>query len=120
MGRERALETETEYTDIYQETDRKSVRDNTFKKAFKAFMREKDLQKKFRLGYKAFMAGLKAKELELLPSDTPNCHLEKGNTLTQSENLCKTVEKYYGVRYDNAVPTKKDCDIMKTLLKEIR
>ncbi|MDE6724015.1 MAG: hypothetical protein K2J79_00265, partial [Ruminiclostridium sp.] len=100
LGRERALETETEYTDIYQETDRKSVRDNTFKKAFKAFMREKDLQKKFRLGYKAFMAGLKAKELELLPSDTPNCHLEKGNTLTQSENLCKTVEKYYGVRYD--------------------
>ncbi len=120
LGRERAIEEETEYTDIYQETDRKHTRENTFKKAFRAFMREKDTQKKFRLGYKAFMAGLKAKELELLPSDTPNRHLEKGSALTQSESLYKSVEKYYGVRYDGIVPTKEDCDVMKTLLKEIK
>lgn len=120
LGRETASTKENEYTDIYQETDRKRTRENTFKKAFKAFMREKDPQKKFRLGYKAFMAGLKAKELELSPSDTPNCHLEKGSTLTQSESLYRSVEKYYSVRYDDAVPAIDDCDVMKRLLKEIK
>ena len=120
LGRERAIPEETNYTDIYQETDRKRTRENSFKKAFKAFSREKDPTKKFRLGYKAFMAGLKAKELELLPSDTPNSHKEKGAVLTQSENLDRTVQKYYNVRYDNDIAAKEDCDVMRRLLKEIK
>ena len=120
LGRERAIPEETNYTDIYQETDRKHGRENSFKKAFKAFLREKDPTKKFRLGYKAFMAGLKAKELELLPSDTPNCHKEKGSALIQSENLDRTVRRYYDVRYDNDIAANEDCEIMKKLLKEIK
>ena len=120
LGRETAREEETDYTDIYQETERGHSRENTFKKAFKAFLREKNTEKKFRLGYKAFMTGLKAKELKLLPSDTPACHLENGSTLTQSESLYKSVEKYYSVRYDGIIPTKEDCDVMKALLKEIK
>ncbi|MDE7280140.1 MAG: hypothetical protein K2N36_00165 [Ruminiclostridium sp.] len=60
LGRESTVMEETAYTDIYQETDRRRTRENSFKKAMKAFAREKDPTKKFRLGYKAFMAGLKA------------------------------------------------------------
>lgn len=120
LGRKTAQEEVLEYTDVYQDSDTGRSSKNTFKKAFKAFLREKNTEKKFHLGYKAFMTGLKEKDLELAPCDTPACHLQKGSTLTQSENLYRSVEKYCGVRYDDILPTKEDCDVMKELLKEIR
>lgn len=120
LGRKALQADMPEYTDIYQTNEKKRTDKNTFKKAFKAFLREKNADKKFRLGYKAFMTGLTEKNLELSPSDTPACHREKGSTLTQSESLYTAVDRYYSVRYDGISPTKEDCEVMKELLREIR
>lgn len=119
LGKTPEEESESEYVDIYQSTDIRQPLKNTFKKAFKKFLREKELKKKYRLGYKAFMLGLEEHGAELAPGDTADEHCKKGRELLQSEALYAIADKYSEVRYDEQTPSKEDCDIMKGLLKEI-
>lgn len=120
LGRETEEEPDLDYTDIYRESDSKPSSKNSFKKALRAFSREKNTEKKFRLGYKAFMIGLNERNLELAPCDTPTAHLQKGRSLTQSESLDISVEKYCRVRYDDLTPTKEDCEVLGEVLREIK
>lgn len=120
LGKTNFQTEELQYTDVYQDSGRDRVSRKTLKKAYKAFLRERDNGKKFRLGYKAFMIGLTEKELELVPSDTPQKHYEKGKAVTQSPCLKGTVDKYCKVRYDDMCPTSEDCEAMRELLKEMR
>lgn len=111
---------ELQYTDIYQDSSTGGMPKDTFKKAYKAFLKERNNTKKYRLGYKAFMVGLSEKELDLYPSDTPKEHCEKGRALIQDSKLDSIVDKYCSVRYDDINPNREDCEAMRELLKEIR
>lgn len=120
LGRGTEKTVQLQYTDIYQESGTKRTAKNTFKKAYRAFLREKDNKTKFRLGYKAFLIRLREKEVELAPPDTPTDHYEKGRTVTESESLSAVTDKYCKVRYDDNIPTKEDCEVMRELLTELK
>lgn len=120
LGKETEKTVQLQYTDIYQESGTERTGKNTFKKAYRAFLKEKDYTKKFRLGYKAFLIRLKEKEVELVPPDTPKNHYEKGRSVTESESLSAVTDKYCKVRYDGTVPTKEDCQVIRELLAELK
>ena len=109
---------EGSYVDTYEESERWSPSRNTFRKAYRAFAREKDLSKKYRLGYKAFMLLLGRKD-ENTPSDTTAVHLVRGRVYDDilAENV---IGKYERLRYHEFVPTKADCDELDRLLKAVR
>ena len=108
---------EASYIDIYEESESYDPRSNTFRKAYKAFSKEKDLTKKYRLGYRAFMLLLGRKD-ENAPSDTTMVHLVRGRTYDDilAENV---VGKYERLRYHEFVPTKEDCKELDKLLKAV-
>lgn len=105
------------YTDIYEESERQR-KTSTYGKAYRAFAREKDLTKKYRLGYKAFMLLLGRKN-ENTPSDTTGVHLVRGRIYdgVLAENV---IGKYERLRYHEFVPTKEDCKELDRLLKAVQ
>lgn len=109
---------EGSYVDTYEESERWSPSKNTFRKAYRAFAREKDPTKKYRLGYKAFMLLLGRKD-ENTPSDTTAVHLVRGRVYDDilAENV---IGKYERLRYHEFVPTKADCDELDRLLKAVK
>lgn len=109
---------EASYIDIYEESEGYDPRGNTFRKAYKAFAREKDLTRKYRLGYRAFMLLLGRKD-ENAPSDTTGVHLVRGRIYDDilAENV---IGKYERLRYHEFVPTKEDCRELDRLLKAVK
>lgn len=109
---------EASYVDTYEESERWSPSRNTFRKAYRAFAREKDPTKKYRLGYKAFMLLLGRKD-ENTPSDTTAVHLVRGRVYDDilAENV---IGKYERLRYHEFVPTKEDCQELDKLLKAVK
>lgn len=108
---------EASYVDIYEESERQRTK-STYSKAYRAFAREKDLTKKYRLGYKAFMLLLGRKN-ENTPSDTTGVHLVRGRIYDDdlAENV---IGKYERLRYHEYSPTKEDCEELDRLLKAVR
>lgn len=108
---------EASYIDIYEESESYRPRSNTFRRAYKAFTKEKDLTIKYRLGYRAFMLLLGRKN-ENAPSDTTAVHLVRGRIYDGilAENV---VGKYERLRYHEFVPTKEDCQELDRLLKAV-
>lgn len=108
---------EASYIDIYEESERQRTK-STYSKAYRAFVREKDLTKKYRLGYKAFMLLLGRKNKNA-PCDTTGVHLARGRIY--DDNLAENViGKYERLRYHEFVPTKEDCEELDRLLKTVR
>ena len=109
---------EASYVDTYEESERYVPAKNTFRKAYRAFAREKDPSKKYRLGYKAFMLLLGRKD-ENTPSDTTAVHLVRGRVYDDilAENV---IGKYERLRYHEFVPTKEDCQELDRLLKAVK
>lgn len=108
------------YTDVYQELDRNIPQRNAFKKTVKAFKREKDPTKRFRLGYKAFMIKIGEKEERTNPSDTTRIHLKKGRSITDFEDLDKVVDAYCDIRYGEREAETGDCEIMGRLINKLK
>lgn len=108
------------YVDIYQSSDTGRSLKSAYRKALKQFSREKDLGKKFRLGYKAFMIRIEESEEGLTPSDTAKIHMEKGRRITQSSYLQPAVEIYCQVRYNDYTATQSDCGVISGLLKDLK
>lgn len=108
---------EASYIDIYEESESYDPRGNTFRKAYKAFAKEKDLTVKYRLGYRAFMLLLGRKD-ENAPSDTTAVHLVRGRIYDDSlaENV---IDKYERLRYHEFAPTAEDCRELDRLLKAV-
>lgn len=108
----------SEYTDVYEESGSSRRRGDTFKKAYKAFAREKDPTKKYRLGYKAYMIKLK----ETAPSDTTGKHLVKGRRIYGDDmrgQLEDTVSGYDSLRYNDKVPTEEELNKLSGMLKDL-
>ncbi len=111
--------TTSEYIDVYEESgyDRRD-RTDTFKKAYKAFLREKDPTKKYRMGYKAYMIKLK----ETAPSDTTGKHLVKGRRVygdDMSGQLEDAVSGYDSLRYNDKIPTEEELNRLSGMLKNL-
>lgn len=111
---------EAHYVDTYLNTETQPYRRNTFKRAVKAFKREKELTKKYRLGYKAFMAAIDEKSESSNPSDTAKVHLEKGRKITDFGELENVVERYCEIRYGGRKAAEGDCELMETFLNYLR
>ena len=109
---------ESSYVDTYEESESYFPSKNAFRKAYRAFAREKDPSKKYRLGYKAFMLLLGRKN-ENAPSDTTAVHLVRGRIYDDilAENV---IGKYERLRYHEFSPTKEDCEELDRLLKAVR
>lgn len=109
----------SEYVDVYEESgSARSYRTDTFKKAYKAFLREKDPTKKYRLGYKAYMIKLK----ETAPSDTTGKHLVKGRRVYGDDmrgQLEDTVSGYDSLRYNDKIPTEEELNRLSGMLKDL-
>ena len=108
---------EAGYVDIYEESERQRTK-STYSRVYRAFAKEKDLTKKYRLGYKAFMLLLGRKNKNA-PSDTTGVHLVRGRIYDGilAENV---IEKYERLRYHEFVPAKEDCEELDRLLKAVR
>ena len=108
---------EAGYVDIYEESERQRKL-STYSKVYRAFLREKDLTEKYRLGYKAFMLLLGRKNKNT-PSDTTGVHLVRGRIYDGilAENV---VNKYERLRYHEYSPTKEDCEELDRLLKAVK
>ena len=108
---------EASYVDIYEESERQRTQ-STYSKVYRAFVREKDLTKKYRLGYKAFMLLLGRKN-ENTPSDTTGVHLARGR-IYDGDLAENVIGKYERLRYHEFVPTREDCEELDRLLKAAR
>lgn len=117
MRRERSDEKENyPYADFYESDEKRSRPKNSFARAVRSFRREKDPNKKFRLGYKAFMLGNK----NILPSDSTSAHIKKSDFLKDCGNLPKIVEKYDALRYNDESVTLSDCEPLENMLANMR
>lgn len=119
FGKPASRTEEAQYIDVYRSTETGSFRTGTFKKAVRAFKREKEPTKKFRLGYKAFMIRIDEKAEKNTPSDTTRIHLEKGRKVTDFEKLEEVIDVYCNIRYGEGKAEEKDCEIMKKLIDNI-
>ncbi len=119
LGKQVEAEEIPQYTDIYQESDRREFEKSSFKKAIRAFKREKDLTEKYRLGYKAFMIFIGEKTEQASPADTTRVHLQKGRKITNSPYLEAAVETYCKVRYDDYIAASEDIITIGNLLKSL-
>lgn len=111
---------EAHYIDTYLSTVAQPYRRNTFKRAVKAFKREKEPTKKFRLGYKAFMVVIDERSEGSNPSDTAKVHLEKGRVITDFGELENVVERYCEIRYGGRKAEAEDCVLMENFLNYLR
>ena len=105
------------YSDFYESTEEKKQSCDSFRRAYKAFSREKKTDKKYRLGYKAFIIGLEELGEKNLPSDTPKIHRKKEEKAVASglaENITKEYENF---RYHDGKITDEDCARMDMMLK---
>lgn len=120
FGKDATPNEEAHYIDTYLNTETRSYRRNTFKRAVKAFKREKELTKKYRLGYKAFMVVIDEKSDSSSPSDTAKVHLEKGREITDFGELENVVERYCEIRYGGRKAAAGDCELMEEFLNYLR
>lgn len=120
FGKAAVSSEEVHYVDTYLNTETRIYRRNTFKRAVKAFKREKNLTKKYRLGYKAFMVAIDEKAESRSPSDTAKVHLEKGKEITDFGELNKVVERYCEIRYGGEEAAAEDCELMTGFLDYLR
>ncbi len=120
LGKQVEAEEIPQYTDIYQESDKGEFEKSSFKKAIKAFKREKNLTEKYRLGYKAFMIFIGENSEQATPADTTRVHLQKGRELTSSPYLEAAVETYCKVRYDDYIAASEDIITIGNLLKNLK
>lgn len=119
LGRLEDETAELPYIDFYEINTAKEQATGGFKKAYKAFLKEKDTNFKYRLGYKAFMIRLKELGEENLPSDTTSVHREKGSHVTDRDSVEKIVDRYERLRYFDGTATSEDCREMESILKSM-
>ncbi|MCM1055636.1 MAG: hypothetical protein NC394_08960 [Bacteroides sp.] len=107
------------YVDFYEASGVESRVKNSFKKAYKAFLREKEPCRRYRLGYRAFMIRLKELGEENLPYDTTTVHREKEKKLFDYAFAREIIDKYERLRYSDTEATAEDCAEMERMLKTI-
>lgn len=110
---------EAGYIDFYEISEEKIQRDIGFKKAYKSFLKEKELTRKYRLGYKAFMIRLKELGEENLLYDTTTVHCEKGSHVIDRDSVERVIDKYEQLRYSDRAVTADDCSQMDLMLKSL-
>lgn len=120
LGKAAVSSEEAHYVDTYLNTETRISRKNTFKRAVRAFRREKEPTKKYRLGYKAFMVAIDERTESRSPSDTAKVHLEKGRVITDFGELNKVVERYCEIRYGGEEAASEDCELMTGFLDYLR
>lgn len=110
---------EANYIDFYEISEEKIQRDIGFKKAYKSFLKEKELTRKYRLGYKAFMIKLKELGEENLLYDTTTVHCEKGSHVIDRDSVERVIDKYEQLRYSDRAITEEDCSQMELMLRSL-
>ena len=120
LGKFVVADEEAQYIDTYLSTETKAYRRNTFKRAVKAFKKEKELTKKYRLGYRAFMTAINERTEGSRASDTVRVHLEKGKAVTDFGELERVVERYCEIRYGGEEADVKDCELMGEFLESLK
>lgn len=120
LGRlENESSVEAGYIDFYEISEEKIQRDIGFKKAYKSFLKEKELTRKYRLGYKAFMIKLNELGEENLLYDTTTVHCEKGSRVIDRDSVEKVINKYEQLRYSDRTVTAEDCSQMDIMLRSL-
>lgn len=120
LGKSRETIETSDYVDIYESNEKIIPARNLFKMLLKEYRREKDPDKRFRTGYKAFMVKIGEKTEKDNPSDTVRVHLEKGKRVTDYENLEKVIDAYCGLRYDRRSPDNRQHEMMTELLRSLK
>ena len=97
-----------EFTDVYE--DRAPARRNgdnaeSFYAVKKAFRKETNARKKYRLGYRVLLYRLKGADLRLIPSDTVSVQAQRGAAYFGAEEMSEVADVYEGVRYGKEIPT---------------
>lgn len=110
---------ELAYVDFYEVIDVKKQSISSFKKAYKSFLKEKELNRKYRLGYKAFMIRLKELGEENFPSDTTTVHRKKGSRVIDRDVIDSVIDQYEQLRYYDGAVTSEDCTQMELMLKSL-
>lgn len=114
-----SVQKEAVYTDYYEESGNGKKSDTSFKKAYKAFQKEKDPRRKYRLGYRAFMIRSAELGAEPSPSDTTAVHRKKRYEVGTLDFTDDIIDKYERVRYRDEETEMEDCEIMDKALKKI-
>lgn len=92
----------------------------TLKAYIKAYKREKNPEKKYRLGYRSFMLWMKMNNIPPRRSDTANSHFDKSKDIfTGSNTLLDVVELYNNIRYNGKSATDENLAEMDKLISQI-
>lgn len=107
------------YTDYYEESGNEKTGVRGFKKAYREFLRERNPNRKYRLGYKAFMLKLNDLGVGLSPSDTTNVHRKACKEKDAPELADIVIDKYERLRYKDEGAETGDCEVIKMMLKRL-
>ena len=112
---------ELTYTDFYESTvlEKQTHKRKDVKRAYKAFLKEKELDRKYRLGYKAFIISLGELGEDNLPSDTAQIYRQKEENTVNSGFARDITMQYEDLRYNDGEITENDCVQMDKMLVQL-
>lgn len=112
------------FTDYYEKIvyEKKNKREkNTLKAAIRAYKREQNPEKKYRLGYRSFMLWMKMNHIPPSRSDTANTHFDKSKgAFADSDTLSEIVNLYNSIRYNSSDVTAENLAEMDKLIELIK
>ncbi|MGN0688007.1 MAG: hypothetical protein ACI4KA_07885 [Oscillospiraceae bacterium] len=124
MLKEREENSDIAYYDEFISTDghSSSVRDNrrSRREVYKAFVKETDAARKYRLGYRYMLLRLSDTPFAVLPSDNTDIHSIKGENGLRNSKVNEIVSVYNKVRYSDYVPDEEEISFAESFIEEIR
>ncbi len=109
-----------EFTDVYEEHAHSRSKGDGADSIYavrRAFRKETDTRRKYRLGYRVLLCRLKGADLRLAPSDTVSVQAERGSAYFGSA-MCEIAEVYEGVRYGTSTPTEQQLSDLSGLVEK--
>lgn len=114
---EESIETEfTDYFEDYANKKTKKERPLSLNKLYRLYRNEKDVNKKYRYGYRILIKKIKQHNSALSPSDTTWEQAEKGRTLFPYDELKNAVRYYDKLRYNGGEITENELSALDTLI----
>lgn len=100
-----------EYTDV-DKSGEKRGRTVTLRECLREYGRERDGERKFRIGYKAYLLWLKSYKIDVNASNTAGIHKKKGERLCADAELCRCIETDYNkLRYNGELDDNSAADM---------
>ncbi len=110
-------EAEPEFVDVFEQvSDVRKGRDLSYSALMKRYKKETDPVKKYRLGYGVLLWQMKYCKAKLTASDTVTDQYEKGREIFGAE-LQVIASAYDKLRYDGAIVTEEQLDLLDSLIK---